>query len=260
MSVKGPFDGREIAFGALLTLYTLVVLVLLLWSPFGFQAMVDLAGVVTLGALVVTLYLCNQALRLYGRRSAEGRLWFKIIALMVITAIGLVINEFITDEVHAFSISAIIGFAIVAWGIIERLASAGLRPTVSDIIIAGVIVGFVLLLLFVVMFQLAESGLRGVGMGGMWVEMVVVVLALGTTFLAVLISRLMGGYLSKGWHFVALGAATFSVTYTLVVVFKAMGLYDEFLFIEAFQVMALSSVSFSAYYQRKRHLEMIDGI
>ena len=84
-----------------------------------------------------------------------------------------------------------------------------------------------------------------------------IIFAFITTFLAVILAQLMGGHISKGWYFFSAGAVVFAINYTIIVALRSMGLGNEILFMEAFSILSLNLVAFSAYYQRKRHLALI---
>ena len=88
----------------------------------------------------------------------------------------------------------------------------------------------------------------------------VVILAFIVTFLTVVMGRLMGDHISHGWYFLAVGAAIFCLSYTFTAILYSMGWYHEGHFIDAFNVMALNGVAFSAWYQRRKHLDLIKSI
>ncbi len=260
MGIRRSFDTTELITGYCLLAYAVMVLTIFLLEPFDFESMTVFAAVTTLIALAFTLYFCFKALALYGRNSNEGKVWFKIILTMLLLAIGLALSEIISYEYRPFAICAIFAFILVAWAILERLRNAGLKPRLKDVAIASTLVILISIFISLVMSHLSERGLRDVDINRFWLELTVVFIAFVVTFLSSIMGSLMGGHLSKGWYFFALGSAIFSITYTFIVVLRALDLYADFLFIETFQVMALNSVTFSAYLQRKRHLEMIENI
>jgi hypothetical protein len=260
MGMKSPFDGKELITGYLLMSYAIVVFTIFILEPFSMEGMENFAIIALLIALIFTLYFTIKALQLYGRKSNEGKFWYKIIWMMIFFAVGISLEGTAASEYHVFSIFAFLAFATVSWGMVERLRNAGLKVRGKDVGLAIFVILIISMIISLIMRRLSDLGLDNLSYSQFWLEMIVVFIAFIVTFLSVIMGSLMGGHLSKGWYLLAFGSIMFSITFTLTTVFSAMGLYGEYIFIETFDVMALNSVTFSAYIQRKRHLELINAI
>jgi len=211
----------------------------------------------TLVAAVATIWFCVRTIKLYGVNTTEGRLWFKLIAMIITITIGLGLSAILPQKFNPFAIGATAGFVLIIWGILERIQSAGIKPTKRDYLFGIIVLGAMDVLIALILFKFKDEGLESLRASDHFLEIIVILLAYIATFLCILMARQMGGHISQGWFYLAFGAAMFSITYTMVTVLRAMGFYETHLWIEAFQILALNAVTFSAFYQRRRHLAMI---
>ena len=260
MEILSSFDKKEKTFGGALAGFNLLILLVLLLKPLPHNTLTIATNVVTLVILLIALRLCIKALQLYGTRSAEGKIWLKVILMLCFIAAGLFISN-ITGNKEWFAGLALIGFAIISWGIVEKMHHAGMHPGKKDLGTAAVALITALAFISVVMrFAKDYAVVTDIDLGDYKLQFATIVLAFITTFLAVILAELMGGHISKGWYFFSAGAVVFAINYSIIVALRSMGLGDEALFMEAFSILSLNLVAFSAYYQRKRHLQLIEDM
>ena len=78
----------------------------------------------------------QAAAKLYGPKSSEGKLWTKMLAMLIVLGVGVAASDG-QATTHRFAIFVIIGFLLMAWGIIEKIQDSGLRPNKKDIAYAS---------------------------------------------------------------------------------------------------------------------------
>ena len=260
MKTQKSFDTKEFVVGYILISYAVLVFTIFILKPLSAEGMRQFTISMMLIPLIVCLFTCYRTLQLYGPRSNEGKFWLKIIIMMVLFTFGLVFDGVFGGKYHSFAIFALMAFLIVCWGMLERVRNAGLKIRAKNIGFSLFVIAIICVFIALFMRHLSDLGLSNLEFKQYWLEIIVVLVAFACTFLSIIMGSLMGGHLSKGWYFLALGAIIFSITFTLTTVLSGMGIYEDFIFLETFEAVALNSVTFSAYYQRKRHLEMIESV
>ena len=256
-NIRG-LEKKEIIFGLSMFMYFLISLTILVLKPFSADSMKTLATLLTLPAGVTAALFCVRAIRLYGPGTNEGKLWFKLVTMMVVITIGLALSEIMSKKYDPFAFGAIAGFSLICWGIIERIYTAGIKPSKRDYFFGILVLALLDAVIILLSFKFRDD-VANIVLAEHFLEILLISIAFFATFLCVLMARQMGGHISQGWYYLTFGACVFAITYTMVVMLRALGHYDNYIWIEAFQIMALSSVTFSAFYQRRRHLKIIEG-
>ncbi len=257
MGLLSSFDKEEKTFGGILMVFNLLLLAFLLLKPVSFNIMVIVAGISTLGILLLALYLCYKALQLYGNKSAEGKIWMKLVIMLSMIGLGFAISESRAEPAW-FAGFTLVGFLVISWGIIEKIRHTGMHPGIKELGTSAVAIFAILTFISVIMrFTKDYTVVDNVDLGDYTLQFITIAVAFITTFLAILLAQLMGGHISKGWYFFSAGATVFSINYSLLTALRAMGHDEKVYFLESFSILALNLVAFSAYYQRKRHLALI---
>ncbi len=252
-------DSKDETMAGSMTLFSLLVLAFYLLKPFDKNIMLISSSIIIVAVLIVTLYYCIKATRLYGIKSHEGKFWNKIVWMMLVMALGIAASELLDYGTDFFALSALVGFAIAFWAGIERLIRGGLKPSIRDLLNVAVIELLAISLitiLTVYVFNLPEISFD---YGDYVLESLVILIGLAATYMMLLLGQLMGGHLSRAWYLLGAGATIFTVKYNLMLILTATDMNYQFMFLDAFDAIALLLVAFTAYYQRKKHLEMIEG-
>ncbi|MCK4756955.1 MAG: hypothetical protein KAS67_00725, partial [Thermoplasmata archaeon] len=175
---------------------------------------------------------------------------------------GVIVSSLVPIDISfkMFSLFTAIAFVIIIFGILEKMKSAGVKPGKSDLAVAGIVTIFILTLISIIMRSFRGQTPEDFNMMDYALEWFVIILAFLLTFLTVVMGCIMGAHISEGWYLLAAGAGIFAVSYILQTVLIAFGNYHGGHFIGVLDVAALFSVAFSAWYQRKKHLELISGI
>ncbi len=249
------FDRKTTMVAIVLFTYAIALLLVLYYKPFEDNLLVIISSIFTLMAFVITFVLSFLAQQLYGRKSAEGKFWFSVNIMLVILLFGFFASQFYSFKV--FSVFVAVAFILIAYAILDKMKSSGVKPQMSDLLVAGSAILLILIFISLVMTILSGEGPEDFRMMDYALEFFVVILAFSVTFLTVVMGRLMGEHISLGWYFLAVGAAIFCLSYSFTAILYSFGWYHDGHFIDALNVMALNGVAFSAWYQRRKHLALI---
>lgn len=249
------FDRKTAIMATGLLSYAIALLIILYYRPFEDDILVIISSVITLMAFVITFFLSYLTQELYGRKSAEGKFWFFVNVMLVILFFGFITSQFLSFKV--FSVFVAVAFILIAYAILDKMKSSGVKPQMSDLLVAGSAILLILIFISLVMTVYSGEGPGDFRMMDYVLEFFVVILAFSVTFLTVVMGRLMGEHISLGWYFLAVGAAIFCLSYCFTAILTSMGWYHDGHFIDALNVMALNGVAFSAWYQRRKHLALI---
>ncbi|MCK4717141.1 MAG: hypothetical protein KAT70_00620 [Thermoplasmata archaeon] len=239
-----------------LIVFALVDLAILLWRPFEAATMGNIANAFTATALILALIFSYLALKLYGN-SAEGKMWIAIITMLVSISIGMVIS-IILESYDVLSAFVILGFAVYIGGIWRRIRSAGLRPDRFDLTLAVIILVVIIGLQSLYMIHYAGTVPADHQTAGHILPYIACVMAYILIFACVLMSRLMGGHLSFGWTILAIGAVLFSIYYAITMFRYSVGILEQGSYLEVLGVLSLNGITFTARFQWKKHLELIE--
>ncbi len=245
---------KDMVFGFVLLIFTAELAVFLLLKPFTPETRDAILSALTVAALALCLVLSYRTYRLYGS-SEEASFWQKIILMLVILTLGAFSAFFVSFRLYTIFVA--LAFFVVAWAVWGKLKAAGVKPRASDHAIAGGTVLLIILIIGLNMRYFRGQAPEDFDMGKYAIEWIVIIMSLALTYLMVIMGRFMGGYISKGWYFMAVGAAIFCLSYTFQTVLVSLGYSLIAHPIEFLDVAALNAVSFSAYYQRKNHLALI---
>lgn len=252
------FDRKTTGVGIIFFTGPTILLLILYLQPFDIDTMGMISLFVSIVAFIVSFSFTILLLKLYGTKSSEGRFWVYILIMLALTLVGSIVP--LIYEPLKFSYFAAAAFLVVAYGIIEKLKLAGMKPKIADLAIATTIIMGIMAFISVVMIQRSGTAPIEFNAADYAIEFTVVICALVATFASVLLARLMGGHISKGWYFIAFAGGLFAMSFTFISIYKVLGLYHDGHFLDAFNIMALNAVTFSAYFQRKMHLELISGL
>ncbi|MCK4718280.1 MAG: hypothetical protein KAT70_06385 [Thermoplasmata archaeon] len=265
MPFLSEMDKKTKQIGLLFIIYSLTSLIVLATAPLEKRILSIMALVLVIIALLMALIFPYKALKLYGRKSAEGKIWHKITIMFIIMTIGITVSRAMglrSDHMdqHVYAGFVIVSFLLVTWAIFQKTHNAGLYPSIKDIVISILVVFIVFTFIAIQMMRLSDMGLSNFSMSDMIPELMAVAISFLLLFQSVIMSRLAGGHISRGWSFLALGCALFSIYYSLSQTVQIMGLRDEYIFLDALGIMSLNAVAFSAYYQRHMHLKLIEDM
>ncbi len=259
MTFLEGFDKKTKQVAAIMLVTNIGLLLFLMVQPLETKALLRIIIISEIISLLIALIFTCQAVKLYGLKSSEGKLWTKMLAMLIVLAIGVAVSDG-QETTHRFAIFVIIGFLLMAWGIIEKIQDSGLKPAAKDVVYAGSICTSIFIFIGIIMSLLGDHGLSTIPMNEYMLEVMAVMIAFMLTFMAIMMSRLMGGHISKGWHFISMGAILFAIFYSILVPLRALGLYEDHIFIEGIAVMSINTLAFSAYYQRRMHLKLIEDM
>lgn len=249
------FDRRLIGIGVSFVVLSVILLAILILKPYDNETMATISLIATTIAFIVSFIYSMLALKLYGRKSSEGKFWFFVVIMLLILFTGSIVD--VLHESLKFSYFAAVAFFIITYAILEKINNAGVKAKKLDYAIAIVILLGIIIFISLVMILSDGQAPVHFEAKNYLVEFTVVILSLISTFFTVILGRTMGGHISKGWYFLAMGAGLFAISFTFISIAEVFGLYYDGHFLDAFNIIALNAVTFSAYYQRKKHLELI---
>ena len=250
-------DETEAAVGCGMIIFGVVLFLLLLGSPYSYNGMALLVLLAALASFIISIGSAYHTMRLYGRRSAEGRIWFYVIIMLILILLGVMLSAD-SDTIYSFFVG--LGLFTLLWAMVSKIRSSGMAPRASDHAIAVIGVVLVLVFLSLVMMFFTDSS---ESQYDIWedfkLQWAVIFLSLVVTHVSILLARLMGGYISKGWYFMAGSGAVFSVSFTYHVYLLYVGEYSNAHPSMVLNLMALMGIAYSAWFQRRKHLELISG-
>lgn len=251
------FDKKEITTAFSFIAFALVVLAVLLIRPLKGPDLETFSTVTMLIAFVLALIMSWQALKLYGRKSSEGKIWLSITFMLMIMLVGFFIAIAI-ESLTIFSFFVAVAFISLIIGIVDKVKTSGMKPHKSDIIFAGAIVLVLILFIGLVIISMDINADETYTPANSLMEFIAVGIAFFQVFSAVIMARLLGGHISKGWYFLAAGAGLFAIYYTFLSIMMILGDTTPGHPLGAVSILSLNAVTYSAWYQRKKHLELID--
>jgi hypothetical protein len=220
----------------------------------------------TIAAFVIAFVLCLRIVRLYGHKSSEGYFWISVMVMLLIILSGIVVSGFVGDprlsfEVYtAFNAAAFLLFMAAT---AMKLRSSGARPNARALVVSLAVLGIGLLVTGAFMMTLesyesAEFTYGDFNYADFPLHMAVTAISFALIFLSAMMAALMGGHISRGWYFMSLAAILNALAYSFSAALSAIGAYEGGHFVDGISIMALNAVAFSAYYQHRKHLELME--
>ncbi len=259
--MEKQFDRDIVTVGVVFLTLSLLHLAILLLKPYDENTLENINWLATIIAFIVAYVLCFNLVKLYGHKSTEGRFWVVVLIMLSVIFVGFFVSELLvrSDISHdVYSIFVAAAYLIFIFGILDKFKSAGVKPKLSDIGL-GVLVVFVVAIIISLFINNVISGTSQVEThrSEHLLTHSVAIIAFILIFLSVLMARVMGGYVSYGWYFMALATSLNSFGYTITSVLHAIGRYSPGHYIWSISLMALTALAFSAYYQYKKHMAII---
>ena len=254
------FDEKDLLVGWGFMSFSIMMLIgLAFLRPFDDEVIGLFSGLINLIGLILAFIFVGLSIKLYGRGSSEGKIWFRIFIALIFILIGAVAGIF-GNSFPMLAVFIGIGFVIFILSNIDKMRSAGVKPNTVDIVYASFVVVLIMIIIsaFMMMWDGAPEGYEPGK--NFYLYITVICLSFALAFTCTLMARLMGGHISEGWYFLAMGAVIFSVSFNFQAVLQEYDAYTPGHFLEAFNLMAINAITFSAYYQRRKHLALIEGI
>jgi hypothetical protein len=226
------------------------------------------AGISWLGtiiAFVLALYLSATAVVFYGTGSSEGRFWLAVTFMMLVILAGILVSSFIGDATLSFQVYTAfnaVAFLVFMMATILKLKAAGVRPDAKSAIFSAFVVGMglVLTVLFMTTLKDYESAAYTYGEFDYMqypLNVFVSIVSFALIFLSAMMAYLMGGHISKGWYIISLAAILNALAYSFSSALSAIGAYEAGHYVDGISIMALNAVAYSAYYQYRKHKELM---
>ena len=230
-----------------------VILVIFLFSlvPFiGHGSMIDsVSGAFSISIAIIFFGLNSK---FYGFKSDEGRVW-------TILSLGLIIvlaaNIFATLKFP--SIYFVLRFSsipIIVFGIIMKLRFAGLNMDMSEKTVAAIAIsGYILLVLVSSVIPAIEAGFNLEDNASVVFSVTEILFLL----MGILIIQTIE---SKGWYIISLGLVLISMGDIFNPLGRQYGLVYDGTPLRLFWYIGLIAIAYGAYYQKKKHQELLSNI
>lgn len=230
-----------------------LVLIILLFSLvhiIGHGPTIDsVSGALSIG-IAIFFFLSNS--KFYGFNSNEGRVWTILSSGLIII---LIANIFATLQFP--SIYFILRFSsipIIVYGIIVKLRFAGLDIDISEKTVSAIaITGYILLVLVSSVIPAIESGFSLENNASVVFSVTEILFLL----MGILIIQTVE---SKGWYIISIGLVLISMGDIFNPLARQYGMIYDGTPLRLFWYIGLIAIAYGAYYQKKKHLELLSNI
>ncbi len=229
------------------------VLIILLFSlvPFvGYGGLIDsVSGALSI-SIAIIFFVINA--RFYGVHSDEGRVW-TIISIGLIT----VLAANILASLHYTAIYFILRFAsipIIIYGLWIKLSFAGIDLDTAEKTVTSIcILSFILLVLVSAVKPAVESGFT-------LDDNASVVFSVTEILFLLMGLLIIQTVQSKGWYIISVGLVLISMGDIFNPLARQYGMTYDGTPLRLFWYMGLIAIAYGAYYQRRKHQELMLSI